>query len=125
MGCQKEIARDIVEGGGDFVIAVKDNQPKLREAIASYFLDHLDRNLEDLKYRMHETAEKGHGRFDERSYYVSKVPRDFAVKDDWPWVKALGYSVRISQHADGRETDEVRYYILTRYLSGKRFSEAV
>ena len=33
MGCQKEIAHDIVEGGGDFVIAVKDNQPTLREAI--------------------------------------------------------------------------------------------
>ena len=37
MGCQKEIARDIVDGGGDFVIAVKDNQPKLREAIEAYF----------------------------------------------------------------------------------------
>src|SRR5438876_410853 len=33
-GCQKEIARDIVAGGGDFVIAVKDNQPRLRTAIA-------------------------------------------------------------------------------------------
>ena len=32
---------------------------------------------------------------------------------------------RITQHADGRETDEVRYYILSRYLGGKRFSEAV
>jgi predicted transposase YbfD/YdcC len=27
MGCQKEIARDIVDGGGDFVLALKDNQP--------------------------------------------------------------------------------------------------
>jgi predicted transposase YbfD/YdcC len=37
---------------------------------------------------------------------------------DWP--------VRASKpHADGSETDEVRYYILSRYLSGKRFSEAV
>jgi predicted transposase YbfD/YdcC len=33
MGCQKEIARDIVDGGGDFVISVKDNQPKLKETI--------------------------------------------------------------------------------------------
>ena len=33
MGCQKEIARTIVDGGGDFVISVKDNQPTLREAI--------------------------------------------------------------------------------------------
>ena len=51
MGCQKEIARDIVAGGGDFVIAVKDNQPKLREAIAAYFEEHLERDLEDLRYR--------------------------------------------------------------------------
>ena len=47
------------------------------------------------------------------------------MKEEWPWVKAIGYSVRITQHADGRETDEVRYYVLSRYLSGKRFSEAV
>ena len=33
--------------------------------------------------------------------------------------------MRITRHADGSETDEVRYYILSRYLSGKRFGEAV
>jgi hypothetical protein len=37
MGCQKDIARDIVDGGGDFVIGLKDNQPKLREAIETHF----------------------------------------------------------------------------------------
>ena len=125
MGCQKEIARDIVAGGGDFVIAVKDNQPSLREAIAGYFLGHLERDLEDLRYRHFETSDSGHGRLDERSYYLTRVPPDFALRREWPWVKAIGYSVRITQHADGRESDEVRYYILSRYLSGKRFSEAV
>jgi predicted transposase YbfD/YdcC len=125
MGCQKEIARDIVGGGGDFVIAVKDNQPKLREAIAAHFEKHLENDLEDLRYRSHETSDAGHGRIDERSYYLTKVPADFAVKEEWPWVKAIGFSVRVSRHADGRETDEVRYYILSRYLSGKRFGEAV
>jgi predicted transposase YbfD/YdcC len=125
MGCQKEIARDIVAGGGDFVIAVKDNQPKLREAVAGYFLKHLERDLEDLCYRRFETSDDGHGRLDERSYYLTKIPADFAVKEEWPWVKAIGFSVRMTRHADGRETDEVRYYILSRYLSGKRFSEAV
>jgi predicted transposase YbfD/YdcC len=125
MGCQKEIARDIVGGGGHFVIAVKDNQPKLREAIAAYFEKHLERDLEDLQYRHHETTEQGHGRLDERSYFLTKVPADFAVKKEWPWVKAIGYSLRVTRHADGRETDEIRYYILSRYLSGKRFSEAV
>jgi predicted transposase YbfD/YdcC len=126
MGCQKEIARRIVEGGGgDFVISVKDNQPTLRETIEAHFKKHLERDLEDLRYRSHETSEAAHGRIDERSYFLTRIPRDFALKKEWPWIKAIGYSLRVTQHADGRETDETRFYILSRYFSGKRFSEAV
>jgi predicted transposase YbfD/YdcC len=125
MGCQKGIARDIVDGGGDFVIAVKDNQPTLREAVETYFAKHLECDLADLRYRSHETREAGHGRIDERSYSLTKVPPDFALKKEWPWIKAIGYALRVTQHADGHETDETRYYIVSRYLSGKRFSEAV
>ena len=44
---------------------------------------------------------------------------------EWSWIKAIGSTVRLTQHADGRETEEVRYDILSRYLSGKRFREAV
>jgi len=124
VGCQKDIARDIVAGGGDFVIAVKDNQPKLSEAIGSLVVKHLDGELEALKYRSHETKEHGHGRRDERSYFVARVPPDFAAKE-WPWIRAIGTAVRITTHADGSQSDEVRYYVLSRFLSGKRFGEAV
>ena len=120
MGCQKEIARTIVNGGGDFVISVKDNQPTLREAIEAYFARHLERDLADLRYRSHETSEAAHGRIDERSYFLTKVPADFALKEEWPWIKAIGYALRVTRHANGHETDETRYYILSRYLSGKR-----
>jgi predicted transposase YbfD/YdcC len=125
MGCQKDIARDIVDGGGDFVIGLKDNQPKLREAIETHFDKHLELDLEYLQYRSHETSESSHGRIDERSYFLTKIPPDFALKKEWPWIKAIGYSLRVTEHADGSETNETRYYILSRYLSGKRFSEAV
>jgi predicted transposase YbfD/YdcC len=125
MGCQKNIVEQIVDGGGDAVIGVKDNQPTLKAAIENHFKEHLNRDLEDLRYRFYETHDEGHGRKDERSYYLTKTPSDFGPKEDWPWVKAIGYTLRITQHADGTETDEVRYYICTRYLSGKRFAEAV
>jgi predicted transposase YbfD/YdcC len=125
MGCQKVIVEQIVKGGGDCVIAVKDNQPKLLDEVRTYFLDHLERDLEDLRYRRHETREEGHGRIDERSYCLTKVPRDFAASEEWPLVKAIGYSVRITEHDDGTGSDEVRYYISSRYLSGKRFGEVV
>ena len=52
MGCQKDIARDIVAGGGDFVIAVKDNQPKLSEAIGALVMKHLEGELEALRHRI-------------------------------------------------------------------------
>jgi predicted transposase YbfD/YdcC len=125
MGCQKEIVKRIVTGGGDCVIAVKDNQPTLLAGIKEFFLDHLERDLEDLRYRYHETLDDGHGRIDERSYYLARMPRDFASREDWPWVKAIGYSVRITRHSDGTESGEVRYYLSSHYLSGKRFGEAV
>jgi predicted transposase YbfD/YdcC len=125
MGCQKEIVKQIVAGGGDCVIAVKDNQPKLLAAIQKPFFDHLEGDLRDLKPQSHETHEDGHGRIDDRYYYLAEVPRDFACRKDWPWVKAIGYTVRITRHADGTETDEVRYYLSSRDLSGQRFAEAV
>jgi predicted transposase YbfD/YdcC len=125
MGCQKEIAAAIVEGKGDFVIALKGNQPNLREAVEGYLMEQLGRDFEDLRYRHHETRESGHGRTDERAYYLCAVPKDFALKSEWPWVKAIGYAVRVSVDGRGHETSEVRFYVLSRYLSGKRFSEAV
>ena len=125
IGCQKDICEQIAAGGGDFVIAVKANQPTLHAAIETFFRGHLERDLEDLRYRTYETRDDGHGRLDERTYFLAKVPRGFPVADDWPEVKAIGYALRVTQHADGREAVAVRYYICSRYLSGKRFAEAV
>ncbi len=125
MGCQKDIARDIVAGGGDFVIAVKDNQPKLAAAIAAVVEARLEGELKGLKDRNHRTDTHGHGRRDERFYWVAQVPPDFAAKEEWPWVKAVGTAVRITTHADGTQTDEVRYYMLSRFISGTRFGQAV
>lgn len=125
MGCQKNIVEQVVLGGGDCVIAVKDNQPNLRDAIESFFAEQIERDFEDLQYRRYESHEQGHGRIDERTYYIARIPKGFAPANDWPQVKAIGYAMRWTTHADGTQTSEVRYYICTRYLSGKRFAEAV
>ena len=125
MGCQKAIVEQIVTDGGDAVIAVKKNQPKLHDAIESFFAEAIARDLEDLAYRHHESTTSGHGRTDTRLYFLARVPKDFVCGKEWPWVKAIGYAARSTQTDDGRESFEVRYYLSTRYLSGKRFAEAV
>lgn len=125
MGCQTAIVAQIVADGGDAVIAVKKNQPKLHAAIEAFFQDQIARDFEDLQYRHHESAAAGHGRTDSRVYFLAKVPKDFAPAADWPAVKAIGYAGRYTVRDDGRESFEVRLYLSTRYLSGKRFAEAV
>ena len=125
VGCQKAIAARIVAGGGDFVIAVKDNQPTLAAAVETFFQEHWDRDLDEFQYRRQETTDCGHGRREDRLYFLAPVPKGWALKKDWPEVKALGYALRLTRHADGTETSEVRYYISSRYGSGKCFAEAV
>jgi predicted transposase YbfD/YdcC/predicted DNA-binding protein (UPF0251 family) len=125
MGCQKEIARKIIDAKADYVLAVKENQPKLCAAIREFFADHLEDDLQRAAHHRHETHEKGHGRVDDRFYYLAKLPDAFSLADEWPELKAIGMAVRVTEHRDGRASDDVRYYISSCYLSGKRFAEAV
>jgi predicted transposase YbfD/YdcC len=124
MGCQKEIAQKIVDEGGDYVLAVKENQPKLYEAVSDFFLEQMEIDFAGTACRQHATEEENHGRQEERSYYIAPLPKDFPLAKQWPQLKALGATVNLATR-NGGETSEVRYYILSRYLSGPRFAEAV
>ena len=125
MGCQKEIARQIVDGQGDYVLAVKENQPKLYEEIRDFFSDErLDERM-NTPHREHCTSEQSHGRQEERYYVLATLPRDFPLQSRWPGLKAIGMALRVATRGDGTTSCEERYFISSRYLSGKRFAEAV
>jgi predicted transposase YbfD/YdcC len=66
MGCQREIAQQIVAGGGDYLLVVTDNQPTLLADIQACFEKALDGTSVGLKYDCYETAERGHGRDETR-----------------------------------------------------------
>jgi predicted transposase YbfD/YdcC len=124
MGCQTEIARKIVEARADYVLAVKGNQPTLHEGIDKFFQDHLEDDFARTKVRRHETEEKGHGRKEERYYAICPVPDDLPDRARWLNLKAIGIAIS-STWRNGKECNEIRYYILSKYLSGQRFAEAV
>ena len=66
MGCQKEIAAKVVERGGDYLLAVKDNHPKLHKEIQHLFsrADHPEYTT--LVHDRYESNDKGHGRIEKR-----------------------------------------------------------
>jgi len=125
MGCQKKIVQKILDGKGDYVLAVKQNQPSLYNAIELFFESHWeDGDWVGGRCHHNETHEKGHGRIDDRYYYLSKIPENHPVFSQWPGLKAIGMAIRVSEQ-DGETTEAVRYYIVSNYLSGQRFSTAV
>jgi predicted transposase YbfD/YdcC len=124
MGCQTEIAQEIVNAGADYVLAVKGNQPTLHDGIKAFFDDHLEDDFARTKARRHETQEKGHGREENRSYVVCPIPDDLPDGSRWAKLKAIGIALSETRR-DGKLCNEVRYYILSKYLSGRGFAEAV
>ena len=124
MGCQTEIAAQIVESGADYVLAVKGNQPTLHDGIRAFFLDHLEDDFARMKVSRRETAEHGHGREESRTYYVCGVPDELPDRQRWKNLKAIGIAIN-DTYKYGKHTSEVRYYILNKKLSAKKFGEAV
>ena len=124
MGCQTEIAQTIVDSGADYVLTAKHNQPTLREGIADFFNDHLEDDFARVKVSRHKTSEKGHGREETRYYYVCAVPDDLPDRQRWPKLAAIGIVITDVMRG-GTNHCEVRYYILSKRLSARRFAAAV
>ncbi len=124
MGCQTEIAQQIVDAGAIYCLAVKGNQPTLLEGITDFFTDHMEDDFARTKVRRYETADKGHGRVEQRFYYICPVPDDLPDRSRWAHLKAIGVTINSTQR-NGKDSNEVRYYILNEYIAARRFADAV
>jgi predicted transposase YbfD/YdcC len=124
MGCQTEIAQAIVNTGADYVLAVKGNQPTLHQGLVDFFLDHLADDFVRVQVSRHETQERGHGRDEQRSYFVCAVPDDLPDRARWAPLRAIGVAISNCVR-NGKPCSDVRYYILSRQLTAKRFGGAV
>ena len=125
MGCQKAIAKKVIEGGGDYTFAVKDNHPKLAAAVEQAFSDAYEDGLVESGFRSKTIKEKGHGREEIRSYCVTSVPESMKMLTRaWPGIKSIGQAINITKTGD-KETSETRYYISSRVPKVGEFSASV
>lgn len=125
MGCQTAIAKKIIAGGADYCLAVKGNQPTLYAQVEGHFTSLAESNDDGAMARHLATHEKGHGRVEDRYYTICPVSDSLAEElKRWPGLKAIGMTTNVTWR-DGEEQIETRYYILSKYLSAKRFAEGV
>ena len=109
-GCQKEIAADIIDGQGEYLLAVKENQPHLYEDIGRSFDEALEHGEPGADFTECHTEEVRGGRRETRTCCVITHPRGLRDARLWAGLTAI---VMVISHreVDGVSSDEIRYYI--------------
>ena len=122
MGAQKAIAAEIVDGGGDYVLALKGNQEALHQAVIDHIDEQLEGELEDAQELV--TTEEGHGHVETRTYLQLPAPEALPGFTLWEALKTIAIVTSLC-HRDGKETIEVRYYISSLAMGVKNLARAV
>jgi predicted transposase YbfD/YdcC len=122
MGTQKAIAEQIVDGGADYVLALKGNQEALHQAVIDPINEQLEGDLADAPEQV--TTEAGHGREETRTYLQLPAPETLPGFTLWKGLKSIGLTTSCCLR-DGKETIEVRYDIRSLGVDVKQFARAV
>ena len=118
MHCQRHIAQQVVEQGGDYVLALKGNQTSLYDDVKAFLYDAATPVAQDIRHG------KGHGRVETRIAQISGDVDWLQELHDWPSLKAVG-KVTATRYLDGTESHQTRYYLLSEAFSPDRFNQIV
>jgi predicted transposase YbfD/YdcC len=126
MGCQKVIAETIVEGGGDYILAVKDNQPTLHAELQAAFATAATPPARSS--RLYTTEDQGHGREEQRTVQVLPARGHLASAQLAAWLGVLTL-VMVTRvvwcEATGMESIEVRYFLSSLPPNARRLGAAI
>lgn len=124
MGCQKEIASQIREQKGHYVLALKGNQSGLYDAMHALFEQGLNTDFAGLTQEACQTTEQGHGRTEERTCQVIEIPAEHPQRRVWKDLRTLAIVTSCRTH-DGTETWETRLYVSSHAPSAKPLARAI
>ena len=132
MGCQTDIAKKIIEGGADYVLALKENHKNLYNTVKSWFDDLDDKNIDVNKahyatrYGKYIIEEESHGRHERRECFVYSCQALTGMFKEWKGLKAV---VRISSQRTIKTTGETsvshRFYITSLGLEPQKIAESI
>lgn len=126
MGTQVEIAKTIVEGGGDYLLSLKANWPALMAEVGTFFADAANAHA----CQTFDTADADHGRLEQRRHVVSYTVDWLRSERRFPGERAFPHLAMIAMvqtrtERGGKIEQEQRYYISSAKLDAKTFANAV
>jgi predicted transposase YbfD/YdcC len=124
MGCQREIAAQIVDQGADYVLGLKGNQSSLHEEVEDYFTTARVAEFKNVKYDYHEEIDKGHGRLETRRYWITEDLCTLSQAELWKGLKSIGMVERTFEEG-AKCCIEKRYFICSIPAEAKLYAQAV
>lgn len=110
IGCQKPIATQIVEQGGDYMLQVKANQPELLTDVRTVFEGAFEHGWGRREHDVHEEVDKGHGRLEtRRTWITSDVPWLIKGTSEWTGLQAIVCVERLRTVGDATTTTRAFY----------------
>ena len=126
MGCQKAIAETIVAGGGDYILAVKANQPTLHAEMQAAFATAAPPPARSS--RLYTTEDQGHGREEQRTVQVLPAREYLSAAQGALWLGVLTL-VMVTRvvwcEATGVESIEVSYFLSSLRPNARRIGSAI
>jgi predicted transposase YbfD/YdcC len=124
MGCQRAIAEQIIDQGGDYVLGLKGNQGNLHEAVEDFFTTASAHHFIGVAHDFTEEVDKDHGRLEVRRYWITDDLRTLPDPQNWQGLRSIGMVERECRQGD-TQTFERRYFINSIAAEAKTFAQAV
>ena len=124
MGTQIDIARQIKQVEGDYVLALKGNQGKLSQQVSDWFKQAQAQNWQGIESTYHETVEAGHQRIETRQVWTVPVSQLASLHRQSQWVGLTTVvMVRSTRQLWNQTTTEVRFYISSLAADARRHNQ--
>jgi predicted transposase YbfD/YdcC len=124
IGCQKAIAQQIVDKGGDYLLAVKANQEHLLEDIQATVTKALDGELPKHQVATVTTTAEGHGRIEQRTYTVITNLESIRNRKLWAGLTTVGMCLH-ERTVNGNTTEEAHYFIGSGRLGARKIAKTL
>lgn len=124
MGTQKHIAKQIIEQGGDYVLALKGNQGNLFEDVRQIFAQAQSKNFQGIEHDFFQTLDAGHGRLEKRRCWSLGQVEWLLDAQLWVGLTSIAM-VESIRESDGKTSREVRYYISSLAPDARRTAMAI
>lgn len=110
MGCQSAIAQRIRDKGADYVMSLKDNQPKLSEIVKAIFDIGESRQYKKILHRRKVEKVREHGRIEKRRYTLISARDPVMFQLRWPGLQGIGL-LEMTRTTNGHIEHNKRYFL--------------